>query len=320
MVELDVRVRARQQEADGICSFELEPIGASELPGFSAGAHIDVQVAPGVTRQYSLCGHPQERRSWRIGVLREPQSRGGSAGMHDRVQVGSVLKVSAPRNLFELVEEAPHSVLVAGGIGVTPILAMAQHLQGGGHSFEVHYCARSPERMAFRSEMSAGPLASHCRLYFNDAAPEQTFDVHAMLKAVPAGAHLYICGPAGFMEFVLSAARASGWPEARLHREHFAAATAVDTTGDQPFQIRLQRSGATLAVPANQSVLQVLLDNGVDVDYSCEAGVCGSCITRVLEGRPEHRDTFLTDAERAANDQFTPCCSRSTSPTLVLDL
>lgn len=319
MLELDVRVRARQQEADGICSFELEPIGANELPGFSAGAHIDVQVAPGMIRQYSLCGHPQERRSWRIGVLREPQSRGGSVGMHDRVQVGSVLKVSAPRNLFELVDEAPHSVLVAGGIGVTPILAMAQHLQGHGHSFEVHYCARSPQRMAFRDEISAGPLAGHCRFYFNDAAPEQTFDVHAMLKAAPAGAHLYICGPAGFMEFVLSAARASGWPEERLHREHFAAAV-VDTTGDQPFQIRLQRSGTALAVAADQSVLQVLLDHGVDVDYSCEAGVCGSCVTRVLEGTPDHRDTFLTDAERAANDQFTPCCSRSTSPTLVLDL
>ena len=318
MLELDVRVRARQQEADGICSFELEPIGASELPAFSAGAHIDVQVAPGVIRQYSLCGHPQERHRWRIGVLREPQSRGGSAGMHERVQVGSVLKVSEPRNLFELVE-APHSVLVAGGIGVTPILAMAQHLQGHGRSFEVHYCARSPERMAFRDEISAGPLAGHARLYFNDAAPEQTFDVHAMLNAAPAGAHLYICGPAGFMEFVLSAARASGWPEERLHREHFAAAV-VDTTGDQPFQIRLQRSGTTLAVPVDKSVLQVLLDHGVDVDYSCEAGVCGSCVTRVLEGTPDHRDTFLMDAERAANDQFTPCCSRSKSPTLVLDL
>lgn len=319
MVELDVWVRARQQEADGICSFELEPIGASELPVFSAGAHIDVQVAPGVIRQYSLCGHPQERRSWRIGVLREPQSRGGSAGMHERVQVGSVLRVSTPRNLFELVDEAPHSVLVAGGIGVTPILAMAQHLQDGGHSFEVHYCARSPERMAFRDEILAGPLAGHARLYFNDAAPEQTFDVLEMLKAAPAGAHLYICGPAGFMEFVLSAARASGWPEARLHREHFAAAV-VDTTGDQPFQIRLQRSGTTLAVPVDKSVLQVLLDHGVDVDYSCEAGVCGSCVTRVLEGTPDHRDTFLMDSERAANDQFTPCCSRSKSPTLVLDL
>ncbi|WP_382162855.1 PDR/VanB family oxidoreductase [Hydrogenophaga sp. ANAO-22] len=318
MVELDVRVRARQPEADGICSFDLEPIGANELPAFRPGAHIDVQVAPGLIRQYSLCGHPQERRSWRIGVLREPQSRGGSAGLHDRVQVGAVLKVSAPRNLFELVE-APHSVLVAGGIGVTPILSMAQHLQETGRSFEMHYCARSPERMAFRGQIEAGPLAGHTRLYFSDAPSPQAFDAPALLRAAPEGAHLYVCGPAGFMDFVLSAARAAGWAEARLHREHFAG-TVADSTADQAFQIRLQRSGATLDVPVGVSALQVLLDHGADVNYACEAGVCGSCLTRVLEGTPDHRDSCLMDAERAANDQFTPCCSRSKSPTLVLDL
>jgi vanillate O-demethylase ferredoxin subunit len=162
MAEFDVKVRARRDEAVGICSFELEPLGTERLPPFSAGAHIDVRIPSGHVRQYSLCGHPGDPTHWRIGVLREPTSRGGSAGMHDDVQVGSVLRVSAPKNLFGL-SDAPHSVLVAGGIGVTPILAMAQQLHEDGRDFSLHYCARSPERMAFRQEIVAGALVLLCQ-------------------------------------------------------------------------------------------------------------------------------------------------------------
>ena len=318
MDELQVLVRARRQEAEGICSFELAPLGAAELPPFAAGAHIDVHVPTGAVRQYSLCGEPGDRQRWRIGVLRDAASRGGSAGMHDAVQVGATLTVSAPRNLFALAA-APHSVLVAGGIGVTPILAMARQLQRDGQPFELHYSARSAARMAFRGEILASAFAQRARLYCGDAAGTPPFDAAAVCHAAPAGAQLYVCGPAGFMEHVLAAARAAGWDEARLHREHFAAAPQP-AGGDQPFQLRLARSGHTLDVPAGTTALQVLLDHGIDVNYSCEAGVCGSCATPVLDGTPEHRDSFLTDLERAACDVFTPCCSRAKTHTLVLDL
>lgn len=318
---MDVRVRARRDEAEGICSFELEALDGQPLPQFDAGAHIDVHVRGGVVRQYSLCGDPQERRHWRIGVLRDPASRGGSAGMHEAVPVGTLLRVSAPRNLFGLID-APHSLLVAGGIGVTPILSMAQQLHREGKTFELHYCARSPARMAFRDEIASATFADRARFYFDDDGRGAAgFDAAATLKAAPAGAHLYVCGPNGFMAHVLDAARAAGWPEERLHREHFAASTgAQDRTGDRPFVLRLARSGATLEVPADRSALQVLLDHGIGLNFSCESGVCGSCITPLLEGLPEHRDTCLLDSERADNRLFTPCCSRARTPELVLDL
>lgn len=317
MVELDVRVRARRVEAEGICSFQLERAGGASLPAFRAGAHIDVHVPSGQVRQYSLCSDPGDASFWRIGVLREPASRGGSSGMHELVQVGSRLQVSAPKNLFALCD-APHSVLVAGGIGVTPILAMARQLHRDGKPFELHYCARSPVRMAFRDEIAQGPFGNRSRLYFSEAATRQ-FDAVAALGAAPPGAHLYVCGPAGFMDHVLASAATAGWAQERLHREHFAG-TAPDASGDRPFQLRLARSGATLDVPAGTTALQVLLDAGIDVNYSCESGVCGTCTTAVLEGTPEHRDSCLMDAERADNRLFTPCCSRARTAALVLDL
>jgi vanillate monooxygenase ferredoxin subunit len=318
MSEIKVRVRARKVEADGICSFELEPVGADLLPTFEAGAHIDVHVPTGLVRQYSLCSSTADRSFWRIGVLREPASRGGSIGMHDTVQIGSLLKVSMPKNLFALTE-AKNSILVAGGIGVTPIWAMAQHLHRNEQAFQMHYCARSRERMAFFDEIRAAGFADQTRFYFSEEPDTPQFDAAAVFKASPAGSHLYVCGPAGFMDYVLDSARKAGWPEERLHREHFAGAVQ-DTSGDQPFQLRLARSGTCFDVPSGVTALQVLLDNGIDMNFSCESGVCGTCLTSVLEGTPDHRDTYLTDSERTANDAFTPCCSRAKTPSLVLDL
>lgn len=321
MTGLDVRVRSRREEAQAICSFELEPVEPGvTLPTFSPGAHIDVQLASGPVRQYSLCGDPADRRTWRIGVLREADSRGGSAGLHERAVPGTVLRVSAPRNLFAL-GEAPHSLLFAGGIGITPILAMARALQRDGRSFELHYAARAAARMAFREEIAGGPLGPQARFYFSEDAASERLDVADVLARAPAGTHLYVCGPVGFMDHVLATARAAGWAEARLHREYFAApVAATPEAGDAAFSVRLVKSGATLAVPAEARVLDVLLAHGIDVPFSCEAGVCGSCMTRVLAGEPDHRDSFLTAKERAANDRFTPCCSRARTPLLVLDL
>jgi vanillate O-demethylase ferredoxin subunit len=315
---LEVEVRRRVDEADDICSFELVHPQGEPLPAFTAGAHIDVHVAPQLVRQYSLCNDPTERHRWRIAVLREPASRGGSAGIHERVQAGATLQVSAPRNHFELVA-ARRSILIAGGIGITPILAMAQALHATGQDFEMHYCARTASRMAFRREIEASGYAARVGFHLGDGPEAQQFDAAKALAGADPATHLYVCGPSGFMEHVLAAARDLGWEEDRLHREHFAGAV-VASDQDASFEVQLARSGKTCAVPVGRSVIQVLLEQGVDVPYSCEAGVCGTCLTRVLEGTPDHRDSYLTEAERAANDQFTPCCSRSRSPRLVLDL
>jgi vanillate O-demethylase ferredoxin subunit len=317
MSTIEVRVVAKVCEADGICSYELVRTDGAPLPPFEAGAHIDVHVGASHTRQYSLCNAPHETHRYLIGVLRDPGSRGGSVAMHDSVHAGTVLSISAPRNHFALVE-APHTLLIAGGIGVTPILAMAEALASKGASFEMHYCARSPERAAFRERIAASGFSRQAHLHFDSGDKEQQLDLPALL-AMPAGTHLYVCGPAGFIEYVLGSARVQGWPDAQLHVEYFSG-TLIDTTGDRPFDVKLASSGQVLTVPAGRSVIQVLAEQGIDLPYSCEEGVCGTCLTRVLEGVPDHRDMYLTVEEQAANDQFTPCCSRAKTSLLVLDL
>lgn len=318
MSTLSVCVQKRTDEAEGICSFELVAEDGAKLPPFTAGAHIDVYVSPGLVRQYSLCNDPAERNRYKIAVLREPQSRGGSAGMHTKVQAGQCLTVGSPRNHFALVP-ARHSLLLAGGIGITPILAMARSLHAQGDSFEMHYCGRSAARMAFLDELAAAPFAGAVQVHTDDGDAGQRFDANGLLATPQPGTHLYVCGPAGFMDHVLATARACGWPEEQLHREYFAAAP-VDHPGDEAFEVQLARTGTRCQVPAGKTVLEVLLAEGVDLPFSCESGVCGTCLTSVLAGTPDHRDSYLTEAERAAGSQFLPCCSRSKSPVLVLDL
>ena len=319
MSALQVIVRSRRVEAEGICSFELVHPQGQALPAFTAGAHVDVHVAPGLVRQYSLCNDPAQRDGYRIAVLRESQSRGGSAGMHEQVRVGQLLTISAPRNHFELAAGAVRSLLLAGGIGITPIWAMAQALHAGGENFELHYCGRTASRMAFVPALTEAAFAAQVQVHADDGDPAQRFDAQALLAAPQAGTHLYVCGPAGFMNHVLETARLHGWPEQQLHREFFAG-TATALESDGAFSVRLASTGQSYAIAKDKSVLEVLTAAGVDVPYSCASGICGSCLTRVLEGVPEHRDSFLTDSERAANDQFTPCCSRALTPLLVLDL
>lgn len=318
MHEIVVRVDRRVDEAEGICSFDLVPDQGMPLPVFTAGAHIDVHVEPGLIRQYSLCNDPSEKNRYRIAVLREATSRGGSAGMHERVNVGDTLKVSVPKNHFPLVP-AQRNLLLAGGIGITPILAMAQTLHTSGNTFAVHYCGRSANRMAFIEQLGKSPFAAQVHIHTDDGIPEQRFDATHVLAQRFEDTHLYVCGPAGFMSHVLETAHRLGWTDAQLHREYFAG-VATASGSDAGFEVRVASSGLTCTVPAGKSVIEVLLSHGVEVPVSCESGVCGTCLTRVLDGTPDHRDTFLTDAERAANNQFTPCCSRALSPLLVLDL
>ena len=252
-------------------------------------------------------------------MLRDPGSRGGSQSLHDAVNEGDILHIGAPKNHFPLAHEAKHSVLVAGGIGVTPILCMAERLAVTGASLEMHYCTRSPERTAFRQRIAASAFAAKVQFHFDDGDSAQKLDLARLLSTMNPGVHLYVCGPKGFMDWLLNAARAAGWPAEQLHYEFFGA-EVVKSKDDASFEVKLASSGKVVFVSKEQTVVQALAAAGIEVLTSCEQGVCGTCLTRVLEGEPDHKDMYLTPEEQAANDQFTPCCSRSKSRLLVLDL
>jgi vanillate O-demethylase ferredoxin subunit len=318
MDSLSVTIESRQQVAEDIVSLGLVAADGASLPPFTAGAHIDLELAPGLVRQYSLCNDSSETGSYRIAVLRDPASRGGSSAVHERLQVGDVVRISAPRNHFALAD-APKSLLFAGGIGVTPILAFTKELQRRQADFELHYCARSAGKLAFRDELASAAENGRAFFYLDEGGPR--LDIAAVLAAHPPTSPIYVCGPAGFIEYVLGAARAAGWPEALLRREYFAAPPAPAVAGgEQAFVVELASSGKRVQVPPGRSIVQVLAEQGVDIPVSCEQGVCGTCLTRVLAGEPDHRDMYLTDEEHAANDQMTPCCSRARTACLVLDL
>lgn len=317
---LEVMVRRRELQGAAVVVLELADPAGAPLPAFKAGAHVDVHLAEGLIRQYSLCGDPAHSEVYRLGVLRDPGSRGGSIRVHEELVEGRRLTISAPRNHFPLSPEAPYSLLVGGGIGITPMLAMAAELHARGAAFEMHYCSRTRAGSAFLDELAAAPWADRVRLHFDDEGAEQIFDPAKAAATLPGGTHLYVCGPAGFMDWVMGSMRSAGLPEARIHREYFNAPVAAPTTPAEAFEVVAQRSGKTVTVRADQSIVDALKTVGVRIQVSCEEGVCGTCLCEVLEGVPEHRDVYLTEEERADNDQILPCCSRAKSPRLVLDV
>ncbi len=316
---IDVRVAAKRTEAIDVCTFELVAENGTSLPSFSAGSHIDVHLPNGLTRQYSLCNDPGENHRYLIGVLKDAATRGGSGAMHAEVNEGSLLQISAPKSHFALAHDAKRHLLLAGGIGVTPLLCMAERLANIGATFDMHYSARSVDRMAFRDRIAASTFADRVSFHLDDGPPSQRLDIAATLMDAGADTHLYVCGPKGFIDAVLAIARATGWPEARLHVEFFNA-EVVKSADDGSFDVKLASSGKTVRVPKDKTVIEALAAAGVDVRFSCEQGVCGTCLTRVLDGVPDHRDMYLMPDEQAKNDQFTPCCSRSKTPVLVLDI
>ena len=292
-------------------------LSGNDLPEFSAGAHLDLYL-PDVDlwRQYSICSDPAETGFYEIGVLKDPNSRGGSTAVHRLASIGATFEVEGPRNHFPLEETAEKTVLLGGGIGVTPMIAMAKRLHALGKDFVLHYCTRSKDRTAFFDELTSAPFTDRVVFHFDDQDEAQRLDLNRDLPAPSAKTHLYVCGPQGFMDWVISTAEAAGHASANVHREYFSA--DVDLTGDS-FEVEARASGITVTIGPDDTIAKVLAAQGVKIEVKCEEGVCGTCVTEVLEGDIDHRDQFLTDEEREDGDQICACCSRGRGK-LVLDI
>lgn len=320
---LQARIARRSAQGEGICAFELVPANGERWPQFTAGAHVDVHVGENLVRQYSLCNNPAEEGRYEIAVLRDPRSRGGSRLVHERLHEGDIVKISPPRNYFALNEQAQHSVLLAGGIGITPLISMMERLAHRNASFELHYCVRSLAHVAFAERLLAARFAGRVHLHADDATDAERLDMVAALRSPDAMTHAYICGPGGFIDWAAQSALDKGWQSGNLHIERFASVTNVitgETNADRPFEMVIASTGRVVHVSAVQSAADALVAAGIDLPLSCEQGVCGTCLTGVLEGDPDHRDSLLNADERGRRDQFLPCCSRSNSPRLVIDL
>lgn len=313
---LTVKVNRVTDEAEGIKSFEFVDPSGGDLPPFTAGAHVDVFPPNGPARQYSLCNDPTERHRYVVSVLREPESRGGSVAMHTGVSGGMTISISAPRNNFPLSEEAKRHILIAGGIGITPVMAMVRHLQAAGADYRLYYCTKSEAQTAFRALLGAEPFAAHVEFIHDGGDPSKGLDVKATLATPEPGTHLYCCGPAGLMDAVKAASE--HWPAGTVHFEYFTADQEVLSAPKSGFEVEIASSGAVFTVPDDKSILEVLRDNGIEVESMCEEGVCGTCITGLLEGEADHRDMILSDDEQA--NSITVCCSRAKSARLKLDL
>lgn len=316
---LTLRVVNTTQEATGIIGFELADPNGAPLPTFTAGAHIDVWISETELRSYSLCGDPRDTSVYKIGVLKEENGEGGSIWMHDHLQVGAQVNISAPKNLFPLVDDAEHHILLAGGIGVTPMIAMIHELEAKGASYVMHLCARSADRTPFMDFLSPRVDAGKVHIHHDDGNPEVGLDISGLLKEREPGAHLYYCGPAGFMATAKDAS--SHWPKGSVHFEFFSSPDdgADQPTGaDTPFQVKLSATGEIYDVPVDQSIVEVLRVNGIDVDTQCEDGFCATCMTKYVSGVPEHRDSVLDEDDQ--KEFVLICCARSKTPLLELDL
>jgi vanillate O-demethylase ferredoxin subunit len=312
-----VRVKSITYEAERINSYELRPREGGELPGFTAGAHIDLKLPNRMSRSYSLLNPQEERHRYVIAVANDAASAGGSRYIHERLRAGDTLTITPPQNHFALEEDAAHSVLIAGGIGITPVWCMVQRLVELRRSWELHYSARTHAAAAFLEPIAALQAVNPHPVVLNfDFEPGgKPLDLAAILGSVAADAHLYCCGPTGMLEAFERATLDR--PRERVHVEYFSAKEAPDKGGG--YTVVLVKSDLRVFVKAGESILDALRGAGVDAPFSCTEGVCGSCEMRVLEGIPDHRDMVLTDAERAANKSMMICCSGAKSEVLVLD-
>lgn len=313
---LQGRIAARSQLAQDIIGLEIEPVDERLFPFWTPGAHIDLHVHEGLIRQYSLTG-PAQRDRYLIAVQLEPQSRGGSRSIHAKFQQGALITLSRPRNHFPLDESGQDCVLFSAGIGITPILAMAWRLHELGCNFLWHLSARSRSRLAWTDQLDALPFRESIELHVSEGSPSRRLNAGEAMRNLRRGTHIYICGPRDYMDHLSEEARAAGLEPGQIHLEHFGA--EIDANGD-PFTVIAARSGKRIDVAADETILAALTREGFDILTSCKNGVCGTCLTRVIQGKPDHRDMVLTEVEKAECERIAVCCSRSQSAVLVLDL
>lgn len=314
--EADLVVAQKETVADGVVALTLADPNGQALPAWTPGAHIDlVLLDPSLTRQYSLCSNPADRHAWRIGILREPKSRGGSQFVHDVLKAGDIVRVRGPRNHFSLVD-APRYLFIAGGIGITPILPMIAAAQARGSDWQLLYGGRQRSSMAFLDELAA--YGERVRVYPQDE--EGLLPLNSFLEPPRNDTLVYCCGPEPLLVAVEGSS--ASWPVGSLHFERFKVKqpTEAPPTVTETFEVVLQRSGITVTIPPDKSILEVVEEAGLYVLSACREGICGTCEQAVLEGVPDHRDSVLTSAERETNEVMMICVSRCCTPRLVLDL
>ena len=311
-----VQIKSISDLTPSIRSYELVAEEGAELPMFTAGSHIDVILENGLTRQYSLSNCDSERHHYVIGVLNDLHSRGGSSFIHDQLKIGDRVHISEPRNLFPIHQNTNQAILFAGGIGITPILSMAYNLKRRGVPFKLYYFVKDEPSIAFREILNQ--YFSEEIHFHIDSDSNQHIDIDDVLRKPALNQHLYVCGPNGFMDFIFKTAEKYQWSNDHLHKEHFSA-NSIDYCNSD-FSVKIASTGQLIEIAVDESVTEALEKNGFSIPVSCEQGICGTCLTNVIEGEPDHRDMLLTDEERASNKVFTPCCSRSKSKILVLDL
>ena len=312
-IPFDVRLTAIRYAAHETNLYEFRRLDGAPMAPVEPGAHIDIHLPNGMMRQYSLTTADGDANAYVVGIKRDRASRGGSKYIHDSLPVGTVLKIGGPRNNFPLEEKAPHTVLLAGGIGITPIWCMAQRLIKQGASWEMHYSCRERPEVAFIDELSKLPQV---KIHIDAEAGGKFLDIPGIVACAPAGSHFYCCGPLPMLAAYEAATK--DLSPGHMHIEYFTAKEEAALEGG--FKVRLNRSGEEFTVPPGKTLLHVLRDAGIDVSYSCEEGVCGACETAVISGTPDHRDNILTEAERKASKTMMICCSGSKSDLLVLDL
>ena len=319
---LRLKLRQITNQAELINSFEMVDVAGNDLPEYSAGAHIDFYFHDGRIRQYSLCGDPSDRKRYLIAVLRDLRGTGGSIDLHERLHTQRSVFVGMPRNNFPVHKEAKHHLMIAGGIGVTPMLSMIYELQKTGDDFTLHYCTKSVEHTAFQPELTDLVEKGNVVFHHDQGIPGDGLDIETLLKEHTTGTHLYYCGPPGFMSAVKKFS--SHWPEDSVHFEYFGAPVKpVETIEDvsnasDGFQIKIASTGAMYAVPESKTIIDVLTENGIQIEMSCNTGLCKTCACKYLEGDVDHRDVVLSKKEQ--EEYITPCVSRAKSGLLVLDL
>jgi vanillate O-demethylase ferredoxin subunit len=315
---MELTIRKIKTQAQDIMSLELARADGQNLPAFSAGSHIDLKLGNGLTRSYSLVNDPAEQHRYVVAVNKDPNSRGGSSYVHESLRQGQTLEVSEPRNNFKLVEDASLVVMIAGGIGITPLLSMIHRLETLGRPWKLYYNAMTRAKCAYMDEVLAldARAPGRVQLYIVNENDGRFNNLDQIVSSQPTDAHLYCCGPVPMLK-AFEEACAPRPPEC-VHVEYFSAQQAAANDGG--FDVVLARGKRSIRVEAGKSILQSLLDYGIEVPHACQEGVCGACQTTVLAGTPDHRDSFLTPREKTCGKTMMLCCSGSLTPELVLDL